>query len=901
MEHWPGDERQNSAQNADQPQTKGKKKAHPRDTSFWHWPQVEHGSIGRATLVQKDGRVQWSTAVDTSRRRTLIPLGRPTRIFPETRAPQLNVREHSARKRSEQGLQYLRTYFPDAEFPAQLVGGELDAEAKEARDLEALDPFLGNLLEILPSHHIQDGYAAAYPMGELNRELNISLFGLDTSRNTLFKPSGVSSFTFETPILQVSSALPPSPWITTPSSTLVVRTYTSASLLRVVTQQEGPRSKVTRELDITRSDTGNVPIMDSRILAAGPDMVVVNRNGTVYKCSAYRGGKAMQLIGCHTPVSDDKFWQLGTTYRDDECFLTSCKAVKHLDFRSTGATADVFSLNHTDAMVTSFECPMHDYLSRVTTTSEVIWLDNRFRRRPLMSFKHQRSFDRTLRVLTADLSSGSLSLLMSRRNDLVTVYDVNRGTDSLMHCNSTPACFPHDGPTLTSYNGHALVVSPSRTEFMLLRLRQRGSIHRQDIRVVGPDEDELPDIQEDRATHHWNDDVQRLDKLATELRPDFGPVAMRHYTEVDFRGAYQKIFAMPDDSQEDADGGTFDSMMDRLPNFWPNGDATVEHMLTTSDVAFRAGEDPKLPSRADFFTGGSINSKRGFHSLMRDGLPFQNLASTASWHYNIHDTSTGPFYNHSGNWSTLHESLKELNLVSDTERPGPSLRREEEAREQLVLDLALSSNVYSAQPFVQRGASTANAAASDISKPGNEMSFRDEPPEVEFGYLRPVLKIGADHYANKDTELDQDTAVSSPLGVRLLLAEWTVGSDPADYRYRDPYGVTEEDMVPAQPHKGHALPTQAPATQRKQLPSQRPPMVVTNAATRPPPIQPVQWPPSAAQTRTTQQTHSQTLIDSTPDVFSQELVTSTQVLPGPFGGRPVVGARKPAKKRIGGF
>jgi len=55
---------------------------------------------------------------------------------------------------------------------------------------------------------------------------------------------------------------------------------------------------------------------------------------------------------------------------------------------------------------------MHDYISRVTTTSDVIWLDDRFRRRPLLSFKHYRSFDRTLRVLTANLSDGmSLSCL----------------------------------------------------------------------------------------------------------------------------------------------------------------------------------------------------------------------------------------------------------------------------------------------------------------------------------------------------------------------------------------------------------------------------------------------------------------------------------------------------------
>ncbi|KAF9246160.1 hypothetical protein BU15DRAFT_84962 [Melanogaster broomeanus] len=885
MEHWPGDERQNRTQDPDKSKTSDQnlKQAHSQDTNFWRWSHLEHGSIGRATLVPKDGKLQWSTVVDTSRRRTLLPLGRPTRIFPETRPPQLVVREHSTRKRSEQGLQYLRTYFPDADFPGELVGGELDSEAKETRDLEAFNPYLGNLLDISPSHHIEDGYTAAYPMGELNRELSP-----DGSGNVLFEPSGVSAFTFETPILQISSALAPSQWIATPSTTLVVRTYTSASLLRVSTRRGGLHSQVTRELDITRSDTGDVPIVDSRILAAGPDMVVVNRNGTVYKCNAYHGGKAMQLIGGYRSDIDDHFWQLGITDREDQCFLTSRSAVKHLDFRSTGAVADVFTLDHPSAIVTSFESPMHDYLGRVTTTSDVIWFDDRFRKRPLISFKHHRSFDRTLKVLTASASSGPLSLLMSRRSGLVTVYDVNRGPDNLIHCNSTPTCLPCDGPMLALYNGDALISLPSGSDLSLLRLRQRGSIHRQDFRIVGPDEDELQDVQEDRASQQWNDDVQQLDRVANELQPDVGPAGMRHFTEVDLGGAYDKIFAMPDDGQEDSEGEVFDDMMERLPNFWQETEATVENMLTTFDVAFRTGEEPKLPSRADVLTGGSINSKRGFYSLMRDGLPFRDLASRASWHYNIHNTSTRPFYNHSDDWAALHERLKELDLASDAESPGPFLRRQVEAREQLVLDLALSSNVYSAQPFVKPGSSTAGGTA--ISQSTKERSFSDDPPEVGFGYLRPVRKIGVDHYTKKDKELDQDTAVSSPLGVRLLLTEWEVGTDPTEYTYHDPYGVMEDDT-------GHALPSRPPATQRKLVPSQQPPTVVAATVTRPPAIQQGHQPPSATQTQAIQRTHSQTLFESTLDVFSQEPVTSTQSTRKRtklgFAAGPVKNARRP--------
>ena len=117
MEHWPGHER---AKTTEKPNDKGKQKERRVEPSFWQWPHLEHGSIGRITLVPKDGRVQWSSVVDTSHgmwilgacRSVLIrvldtrwlPLDRPTKVFPETRSPQVDTHEHSARQRAENGV-----------------------------------------------------------------------------------------------------------------------------------------------------------------------------------------------------------------------------------------------------------------------------------------------------------------------------------------------------------------------------------------------------------------------------------------------------------------------------------------------------------------------------------------------------------------------------------------------------------------------------------------------------------------------------------------------------------------------------------------------------------------------------------------------------------------------------
>ncbi|KAG9318829.1 hypothetical protein JVU11DRAFT_933 [Chiua virens] len=885
MEHWPGHE----TQLTDQSKDKGKQKEHHLESNLWQWPHLEYGSIGRATLVAKDGRARWSTVVDGSRHTRWLPLDRPTKVFPETRPPQVNIHEHSTHQRAEKGLQYLRAYFPDADFPGELLGSALKMDARDVRRSNEFDPFIGSLLEIVPSHLAQDEYTVVFPMGDLGRELNISRLNSSKSGSVVFNPAGSSSFAFETPILQISSAVGPPHWISTPYSTLLIRTHTSASLFRLA------HSKVTGELDITRTETGDIPIVDCRILASGPDIIVVNRSGRVYKCNTYRGSKAMQLICAREVSDDDHFFQLGITPRSDECFLASCRSVQHIDLRSRDSFRDIFSLEYPSTTVTSFESPKHDYISRITTTSDIIWLDDRFRRRPILSYKHHRSFDRTLRVISADVGGTSLSLLTSRRNGFVTLYDVSRDTDGLLHCNSIPSCLPCDGPMFTTYDGHALVPLPSNVGLTFLRLCQRGSIYRQDIRVAGPDEDQPGSIPEDHVTHQWDENVLNLEKQANELRTDFGPAGGRLYTEVNLRGAYEKLFDVVDDAEEDVDRNAFQDVLVQLPSVWqdPETEKNAENMLTTLDVVFSTVDGDARNSLTNFLSG-NLNPKHPLDTLNCGYPAMQRLAGLAQWHYDIRDTSIPTLDSRSFNSDASYEYLKELDLVPGVERHDPSVRRETEAREQLVLDLTLSTDVYSARPLAQLNSLSEGGETSDTVAHPVERLYSEEPPEVKFGYFRPIRKIGANHYADKE-QGEQDPTVSSPLGVRLLLAEWELGTDPADYTYRDPYGVA---TIVAQPIPQYRKPLAAPAaTQKKQTQLQQPPPIVV-AATQPPVVHTAERAPSRIQSQTT---HSQQQLEPDIDAFAQEPMTSTQVLPGPFGGRPGAAGKKPTKKRIGGF
>ncbi|KAI6005689.1 hypothetical protein EDD15DRAFT_2213172 [Pisolithus albus] len=851
MEHWPTDERQRTTQQRGGPRL--------QDCNFWSWPHLDHGSLGRATLTAKaDGRLQWSLVTDTARRRRIVPIGPSTRTFPETRPPEISVRDHSIRKRSEEGLQYLRTYFPDTDFPGDLVRHELTVAAGAPTPVDPSDSSTGNLLELLPSRHSRNVYDVLFPMGPLGRELNVSSLSPSPLGGFIFRAAGSPSFTFETPILQLSGSIP-SPQM--PYNIALSRTYTSVSLIKLSTSTDDPYSQVTRDIELTRSDTGDIPIVDSRILPARPDIISVNRLGHVYKSDVYAADNATQIIeSSRSAVGDgqdnpaDIFWQLGAASNKDGCFLTSNTGVKYLDFRTSHTAQVVYSLDKPGAVVTCYEAPVQDNLSRVTTTSDIIWLDDRFPKKPILSFKHHRIYDRTLKTLTVELGFGPLVLLTSRKNGLVTVYDVSRGTDNLVHCNSPPSCLPWNKPLNMVYAGCTAVASPCMSKMSFLELTHQGSIYQTDLQIITGDE----------MSAFTEGIVLFENKRASDLRPDAGPVGGRHFTEVNFRGVYDRIFAVGDD-------GSGEGFL-----FWQQMEKPPETILTTLDLVAYAADKSKAP--ANFFTS------------CRGGIPVKELASLTPWSYNLLGTMRRLRYDIPDDLSTFTEHLKKLQLEPGGENAESFLRRQTEAQEQLAIDISLSCDVFSPRPIAMPRST--GAVSERFYEENRHAGVTDEPPDVEFSFFRPFLKIGANHYMIPEETspklTEEDTKISCPLGVRLLLADWEVGSDVENYTYCDPYNATEVDRASG-PRRKQVLRTPAP-TQSTVVPSQRPPTVVAATGAR------------SAVTHTTKQSYSQeTAFHPTFDTFSQDPMPSTQVLPGPYGGRSTVGKKKPTKKRIGGF
>ncbi|TFY82673.1 hypothetical protein EWM64_g1345 [Hericium alpestre] len=345
--------------------------------------------------------------------------------------------------------------------------------------------------------------------------------------------------------------------------------------------------------------------------------------------------------------------------------------------------------------------------------------------------------------------------------------------------------------------------------------------------------------------------------------------------------------------------------LERMSSYLQEANSPKEHMLTTFDIAFRSGDEPLQASRADFLTQSNLSNKRGYRALMQDRIPMDNLRKQVPWQSDV-----TPFLRRFSNDiadkpQDISDRLTSHNLNMDDYRPGPSIRRETEAREQLTLDLALSTTVFSPQPFSHSRPHEPDGDLLDnVSRATEAMSLgAAELPELQFGFLSPTFK---DHYKNQDDGGPRQFA--TPSGVRLLLKEWDVGSDPDAYEYHDPYSSEESAAVPPRP-------TKAPTPMRRNIhtsgavQSQRPPVIASSqvppAVASKPPMKPfdLQKHPSQERIRRmpiVMNVQSQDAPAEPATQFSQEFMASTQVVAGPYGGRQGF-TKKPQKKRLGGF
>uniref|UniRef100_A0A0W0FLK0 Uncharacterized protein n=1 Tax=Moniliophthora roreri TaxID=221103 RepID=A0A0W0FLK0_MONRR len=852
MEFWPAEYRH------EHPKTT--KERVKNQSKRYEYPSVESGRLGAVSLVERDGRFEWARAFQDNPR--ALKCNEPMTIFPTTRPPPTIIPQTSIQHRAEQSANFLRTVLPEVDITSELVRDELVSDERITRSLEQYNPLAGNVLEILPGAGKASQYVV-FPIGELGCELNVSPI-LSTDQGEMFRPEAQSTRSFPTPIRQLISNKSVSE---DQSSLLGVRTHGPTVILAMQPDEEPGGPKITELASFSRMHMGDRLAMDMAFLAQSLDSVLVNDRGSIYKCNI--GIASLDAISHEATTFADSTWRLASSSLPHGLLFSSGKTVQEFDMRDPATPSSLFQLSDTiKDLIAGIESPLNEHIIPLCSTSEIFWLDRRAPGKPLLGYRHRRAYDRTLTTL----SFNNFTLLTSRKNELVTVHDLSL-PDKTLQLWSHPYALPFGQDTFT---GHALIKRADE-QVSMYRVSERGRIVRYDM------------SWSDHITAQgleWSDGVRSLNKMELSLKPDVGPLGKRDYSTVDLRPAYNYMFVTLESLREEEERGHADAvydLVDNLPTFWHRAEAPVDQMLTTYDILLSSGDAPEYIPRSDFLSGSIFNSTRGYRALAQSRFPWNSLREGAAWHRDIGpNLATSPSV-HSDNIGELSDKLQVFDLNMDEDHLIQAERRQKEAREQLSLDLMLSKDVFCHRPVTMTPASSADLALETMTE---ALTLGAEPPPVDFSFLHPVRK--ADYYSRDE---DNDSEIA-PLGVRLLLKEWELGANPEQMVYKDPY---EDDTLQKEPDTGPRFVHYSPPSPQEAYipPSQVPPSLIVTSNSMVPTIQVTSKQHSSQQSPAFESQPSQGQRDE-----SQGFIASTQVLPGPFGGRP---KKKPAKKRMGGF
>jgi hypothetical protein len=204
MDSWPIDYRTNVT-----PLRRGGRRRVRDNDPPCNYSNVKLGSVNAVTLFEKDHRLEWTSSVlkNTVLRYFMhspqVVIGRrivttrqvpsPYHNYLSSNAPSASLcttNDYIATRRArckssfvlikstlvENDLQanFLRTYLPDIDIPAELIRDEISGDAEIWKKFRTFDPYVGDLLEHVPCD--SETAFLAFPMGELNRDLSKPTF-----------------------------------------------------------------------------------------------------------------------------------------------------------------------------------------------------------------------------------------------------------------------------------------------------------------------------------------------------------------------------------------------------------------------------------------------------------------------------------------------------------------------------------------------------------------------------------------------------------------------------------------------------------------------------------------------------------------------------------------------------
>ncbi|KAG9104553.1 hypothetical protein FRC06_001333 [Ceratobasidium sp. 370] len=914
MENWPTDSRAPEAA-PPAPKRQGPRKVRPEP--HWDTPLLDVGTLDSSRLVtEKHGgtnSLQWDNIGIAAERLTA---GNTRCIFPPTR---VDIKQNLGLSLEQKVLRtntWLRNYQNMVDIEASFLCEMLKDDEKYRQSVLEYDPYISDLLS---TNFISKGH---------KKRAGASVL-FDEKWGTVVAPAEKPVWTAKSPIFQITSSnsiyKPSVVDYTNAGCLFVVRTLFDVNFLSI-RPKPGAVDPAKAQL-LTSFNSGDIGSHRPFHVALGPNQtsesLVVSDVGAIWS-AGLESPPRMLFSSTEDPTPrvgayDSPYWGVAWGSHPQTLLLGSQSYLNLYDRRSP-SIASAFEVR--SGILTSFDVLRKEDHSGIflSDTERVTLLDDRVLTRPLVSWRHYRANDRTLRVKVLAIEDKQVGLLSSGHSHFVSVYDpVLNENGSLSKCDSYAFDFglASSSPlaSITTY------VPPSRSKSAapgtLFRLTGTGAIYRQDL-AIGPcgptGEDEI-----------WAHELQRLASRVPMEHEEYGNVELMENTEISLRREYTSIYGNESLDRYLTRPSVVD-IVDLAPSALQRANEPIDRIMTLHDMIRIVSQEASRANPRTLFASSYSLPLPGAGTLLKFVTRLQAQTREAvSWSFDLSEIQRRLSPS-----SIPAPSPKELAVFSTTQVSvgagedalSETGAKDERAREEIALDLALAATIHSSLPFQP---SRPRLPPAPITRGDDEMlsvaASALTLEEAEPPHLNHVQPCPTEGLIDGKAGAEQRQS----LVVRLLASEWDPDSSVDDYQFFDPYGQDYDVSMPAWKLSARTKADRETLQQAKSVfsaaragPSVRlvnKPLLPSTQISRPKPVTmkqdakrarkglsrlgESQPEPPVTQTMSSQPRgpeHSQT-----SQMVGSSQIPSTQVLAGPFGGRPGTTTTRKKKPRLAGF
>ncbi|CAG8509980.1 15883_t:CDS:10 [Funneliformis mosseae] len=401
---------------------------------LFSWPQLsptgivlEIGSLGSCSYGESTPRnISWNcmNEVQTYNGFDIRQITSITQIFPHTRRyyPDIQYRYPIAKRSSAKSAQILKDSYPEFDISQEYIAATFLEESYNESNYKIFDPYMSNELISVGSYEFGPGMIEKFmtlPMGTSGTELNFIPLSYDNALRdsnyivSQYQPdlSNISTLNFKTPIKQVSSSI----YENTPTinksrdntfnccpSLLAIRTMSGTTFLKIINTGSELKA-IALDSIIHEDDLEHMHVTFNPMIYG--EAAIVDGNGGIHLWKGERHEDYSKFfkynfktvhrsqIDVDLPFKD--LWRTCVYGAHPQTLIVASRTSADIfDFRSRSVTLpqNLFGVNNKDKIFSFQRSPVSNaYEFALTTQNDVILLDQRFSKRPMLTWAHHHS------------------------------------------------------------------------------------------------------------------------------------------------------------------------------------------------------------------------------------------------------------------------------------------------------------------------------------------------------------------------------------------------------------------------------------------------------------------------------------------------------------------------------